>query len=57
MNKRDAKKLHNGDEVFIKETQEVATVLNTPIEFGGLLSFNATSPSRGFTTLYHDEVS
>ena len=59
MNLRSAKKLHNGDEVTIKETGEIVTVISayTEFAFGQEMAFvDVCSRDRGFVTLSHREI-
>ena len=54
MSKRDALKLHNGDEVTLKDTGEVITVI-TAYEGGcsGDVIIEALSPEEGYIKVGH----
>lgn len=54
MNKEQALKLHNEDEVTVAATGEVTTVLNTYKESGTVI---IETTYRGFTKFYADEIS
>lgn len=62
MRLRDAKRLHNRDEVRYKRTGEVGYVLGEPElvpargKCKAFLRIPAQFPSLGFTTVTHDEV-
>jgi hypothetical protein len=56
---RDAKKLHNGDEVTVKKTGEVVTVIDAYVvtKFGKDKVFiECCTADNGFTKLWHTEV-
>jgi len=63
MRLRDAKKLHNGDEVTIKDTGETVIVLNAYGDRGWSLTpdigtwFIEANTNDGFCVLTHLEVS
>lgn len=50
-----AKQLHNGDEVTIKETQEVVVVISTIVQEKDV--FIEAMTSEGFRQLHHQEIS
>ena len=54
MRKRDALKLHNGDEVIVKDSEEPALVLNIYEQDGHVVGEPVT---HGFTSFYSDELS
>lgn len=54
MRKRDALKLHNGDEVIIKDTGEPAIVLNVYEKDGHVI---VETDFHVFTSFYSDELS
>lgn len=63
MNKKSALKLHNGDEVIVKKTGEVTTVLKTYTE-GDMTTYPQKGKAvivettyNGFTKFYSDEIS
>ena len=63
MNIKDALKLHNGDEVLSKETEESIRVLDTNLitlgknkEGKRLIEIKGVGESSGYKTWYHDEV-
>ena len=56
---REAKKLHNGDEVTIKATNEVVEVISAYTETVGenvKVFVDVCSSDCGFTTLSHEEM-
>lgn len=54
MRKRDALKLHNGDEVIVKDSEEPALVLNIYEQDGHVV---VETDYHGFTSFYSDELS
>jgi len=62
MRLRDAKKLHNRDEIRLKSTGEVGYVLGEPVlmpkqgDAKAHIDIPAQFPSLGFTHVVHDEV-
>ncbi len=54
MRSRDAMKLHNGDEVTVKKTKEVATVLSAYKDGDGNVTIEATY--HGFTKFSPREI-
>ncbi len=54
MRSRDAMKLHNGDEVIVKKTKEVATVLDAYKDGDGNVTIEATY--HGFTRFSPREI-
>ena len=54
---RQAKKLHNEDEVTIKETGEVVTAISKYVEDGrNVVLIETCSRDRGFIILEHTDV-
>jgi hypothetical protein len=62
MRLRDAKKLHNRDDVIFKKTKEVGYVLGEPVFMPAKgkqkewVNIPAQFPCLGFTWVAHDEV-
>ena len=52
-----AKKLHNGDEVILKRTGEVLTVLRTYQERTGEVTVEAITETNGYMTLSRRDIS
>lgn len=50
-----AKKLHNGDQITVKETKEVTDVQNTECQEKDVWVFAMTS--EGYSRLHHTEIS
>jgi hypothetical protein len=55
MNMNTAKKLHNGDEVTVKGTNEVTTVIDAYVE-GNVVVIECCLKDEGFTKLRHTDV-
>lgn len=56
---KEAKQLHNGDEITIKETGEIVTVISVYTDYVGdkLKAFvEVYSSDYGYTTLSHTEI-
>lgn len=59
MRKRDAKKLHNRDEVEVRTSEgrwEHGYVLGTPEEIGGRIIIPVQTPSEGYKQVDHVDV-
>lgn len=54
MTNEQALKLHNGDEVLVKETNTVARVLDAYAEDDGTVTIETTH--KGYAILYPDEI-
>lgn len=52
---RQAKKLHNEDEVMVKETGEIVTVINAYVEDKNVM-IECCTYDRGYCTLTHKEI-
>lgn len=50
-----AKKLHNEDQITIKSTNEVTTVINTEVEEKSVWVYAMTN-ENGFSKLHHTEI-
>ena len=55
MNYKNAKKLHNNDEVILKKNGEIVTVINTEYDEKNVYIYVMTNDT-GYTKLHHKEI-